>query len=169
MSKFVKISRKEFEEFLGNNFWWSSCPEELYALDWLGSKDGKIINPAREETWERCYLIKIAGDVWINVFSSVDRKTNESRPVGKDSIKVVPFSNSKLKPIMKRIPTIYRVNNWRYNFIIRINSIIEKLGNKMDCPECGRKLNIKKNNRETNKHFIGCKYSICKFNKNIKV
>lgn len=169
MNNSVIITKKEFEKFLENNYWWMPYPEELYGHSLLGVKENGSLKEVEIETWEFCYFIPIIKNkIWLKIFSSISRNTNISRDYADDSIKIVPFSLEKFRPIMTKCSRIHRVKGWKKNFSKRIDDIAKRMGNRMSCLECGRNLNIKKNKYKTDIHFIGCKYPECKFSDGIK-
>lgn len=159
MSVGIEISKKEFENFLERNYWWSPCPDELYGFDLLGKKDkNENLQVLEKEIWEILYFIPLIQEkVLLLVYSSIDRKTEKSRTVGGDSMKIVPFSYSRFEPVMRRQHTIYRVDGWKNNFKKRVDEIVKKLGNDMVCKNCGSTLSVGKNTKKKDSHFLGCK------------
>jgi hypothetical protein len=65
-----------------------------------------------QETWERIYKIQTKNPaVSILIFSSVDMRTNYTREIGSDAVRVVMKWETKKGNLYKKIAKHYRVQN----------------------------------------------------------
>ena len=138
-SRFVVISRTEFEELMDENLFQIWNPEiisgeYIYSFSWNDDN----------------YLIKI--------FSSVEAGYNQTRKKGTDAIRLVLFAFycGKMKPVWTA-PKTLRTKNWRTILERKIIMALEKGCDGMDweCPKCGSPL-ILRENKEGNAKFYGC-------------
>jgi hypothetical protein len=146
----VKIKLPQFKGFLAQ---WIHSEFPSYESDWL-FKDGDW----RKEPItidEYCFLLPLNQHAVVKVYSSVDRNTDVSREVGKDSIKIVLAKRTDLKPIRPKFTHVYRIETWKENFRIHLREALESyLGRLLKCEECAGVLILKKSSK--NRNFIGC-------------
>lgn len=102
--------------------------------------------------------IKVSGkptDYALTIYSSVDVRTNRSRSVGQDAIRVcITKMRGKYLDVMAGDKRVNRVENWRVNLQERINRITD---NFVACPVCGapmiqRRYKVQGKDRT----FLGC-------------
>lgn len=144
ISEFTKI---EFEKFL------SKYHFNKFKIDW--KYEDEKWNRTEIEIQEYCYLIILNNEYGLKLYSSVDRRTNNSRGYAEDAIRIVPVKIESLRPIRPPFSRINRGKNWRENFSKRISEILISLGNKNKCEKCRGKMILKKNRKE-NINFLGC-------------
>jgi len=114
MSNFTTISKEEFEEFLAKNYYgkWSTftggiqCQEYVYAI--------------------RSYVEGIR----VLVYSSVDKRTDESRPAGSDDIRFILWDYLEDRPISKtirvdRVGDVWSRITSRINFLSKKASVVD--------------------------------------------
>lgn len=168
MKSHFRISKKEFVAFL-SQFVYCEAPEICYEFDW------EIINrrwdKIDKKTNEYLYLINLDDDFAIKVFSSIDKKTDMSREYGDDAIRLLPVVKEDLRPLRCKARNIYRVKNWRSNFVKGMDELLIELGSDMKCKKCGGKMRVRKN-RNKKVNFLSCsKYfkTGCNYTNNIVV
>lgn len=89
----------------------------------------------------------------IRWYTSVDKRTEVSRPVGTDAMRLVLVDLRVNKPILKQVRT-HRIETWRENLTEKIHRIENQFQSLPECPECGSVLVIV--TRHTGKQFRGC-------------
>jgi hypothetical protein len=148
MSKYVKITKDEFDSFMSRFKHW-----ELELSEYVIVRNNFDYT---NDFQEYCYVINIYDMLLVLVFSSVDMKTGKTRDNSKDAIRLVPvladlgkISGFDFFPHMKR------VTGWRDNFAERIMSIVETDGHPVKCGWCDKKLVLRRNGK-SGKHFLGC-------------
>ena len=102
--KYRSFWRSEFERLL------SSLANQSNLLYW--EEVSNKINNSDIETYEFVYKFKLKNkSVCILIFSSIDKKTDKTRDVGSDAIRMVYEWNTKNGLIYKRIAKRNRVEN----------------------------------------------------------
>lgn len=147
--------KETYQEFTKTEF------EEALASYGLG--DFKLFDPANMATKEYVYRLELSNGLAIDIYSSVDKRSNTARRVGGDAIRVVPLYLLKRKPMSlgKRKRT-YRTTSWKQNLENNINETLEYLSENNPLGNCGHVL-TKRENRKTKGHFWGClEYPNCR-------
>lgn len=101
-------------------------------------------------------------DVVARIFSTIDKRTMESREKGNDSVKLVAWDTSINRPVGGRSYT-KRIGTLPENLLPKIKSLIEEYDEYLHpCEECGAWLVERENSSNGNK-FLGCvRYPDCK-------
>ncbi len=155
MSKFADFTKNEFRDALGKI---AHCefPRLAYEFDWEPSNAGWVRVERNPPIQEYCYLIPLGSQrFFIKVYSSVDRRTGVTRDVGEDAIRLVASQGADfaLKPIRPRFTRVNRVMTWRDNLRKRIYTILQSVGNDLQCHSCGGQMVVRSKSGE---NFLGC-------------
>lgn len=143
MAKASTIWRSQYRAFIA-----SLNPREFT------SKEYQLDPDKRPEIKEFCDIIHISKKEVLKLYSSIEKRTERSRSVGRDSIKVVAADSETLEPIRKRNRKVYRVEGWRNNLQTRIAEATCALGYNTEC-KCGALMFLRRN--QTNGSlFLSC-------------
>lgn len=148
LRKHKPFTKDEFEYALGLTSKFRPYPDSWYEMDKVA--DGKKIN-------EYCYIIPLIlyDPIRIlKVYSSVSRRTNISREVKGDAIRVV-LADLKGEPVHDSFKRLNRNGNWEWNLRLRISQAIASLGFDTKCPKCRKDLFLRWN-RKDGRRFLGC-------------
>jgi len=106
-------------------------------------------------TKEWVYETKSENDTFVmRIFSSVDKRSNKSRPKDSDAIRLVVLHNEKEWPVMKEKRT-NRIKTWSKNLKKKIRNVESRKDELNFCGECGGLMLIKKAKDDGDK-FFGC-------------
>lgn len=121
----VTITRSEFEEFL------DEVDEEMGTAF--------IHQPnieSKELVYESNAVMPDNSDVVLRIFSTIDERSQKSRPKGSDAIRLVVYHLGIESNIGGRVKTL-RIKTWRKNLRKKIKSILEETGEYVRfCPDC---------------------------------
>lgn len=148
MSKatFVTISLGEFERFIGD----VNYPFRRYDHDW-----------AEEYIYEvRFSDTEVEEGYVLRLYSTVDKRSDESRGKGHDAIRVVLLYQDEDKPAneyepMKTTPHTKRTPGWERRCNEKIEELVAYVNEHKRCPDCNRPLVIRTNSY-TEEQFWGC-------------
>lgn len=126
--EYKMIERDEFEEWL-----------DLCGYNWSFVHQQMNADERRRFTGEVVY--QVSGieehDLKLLIFSSIDSRTDESRPNGKDSIKTVIWSKKHGKPVGGKTRT-HRIQTWKSNLRPKVEELLTEWGEHVtECGECG--------------------------------
>lgn len=133
---YTKFDRKEFEECL------DKTNLDFEEVQMKGTKELVYASPSKNEEFVML------------VWSSLDRRTGEARDRGADAIRTVVKHIDTDKPVLREKRT-NRIQTWCKNLRKKINSLIARREELKTCPECGRVMVIRKNQKDGSK-FWGC-------------
>lgn len=147
-NKSEMFSREEFEEFLSN----TEHNWQRKDYDW---------------TKEWVYEAKAPKDRFtIVIYSSIDKKSNETRKKDSDAMRLVVLDTQTRRPILKEKST-YRIKTWRKNLRQKIENVKNRKDEVRICSSCGGVLVIRENS--SGDKFYGCStYPDCKNTENIE-
>lgn len=142
--KYKEITRNEFEEFLNEN-----------GYDWSFVHQKMNPDQLRNFTGELVYQVSgiEESDLKLLVFSSIDTRTEKSRPKGSDAIRTVIWSKKHQRPVGGKTRT-HRIGTWRSNLRPKIEELLDEWGKHVvECDECGGWL-VKREGEYG--EFLGC-------------
>lgn len=152
-SEFVTIPKADFDQFLRRWVHSELLPHE-YKFDW--EEGGARWNKVDTEIKEYCYRIPLAPGYCIKLYSSVDRRTNKSREIKKDAIRVVAARDTDLKPIRGAFPHVKRLSTWPTNLTQRIREVLQSVDSRNDMKCICKKHRVLRGNLTKKVNFIGC-------------
>lgn len=122
--KFVPINWQDMEKLL---------------VDQLGFQEGNFPESGSEITYQKTY----DNLDYIRVYSSINKRTGWTNPIGSDAIRVVVFKFKQGKHI--KVPKTLRIKGWQTTLQIKLLDAIRehRLFNrtKKDCVVCGSEAN----------------------------
>lgn len=138
--RYINITRSEFEDALADvgDF-------ERVDYDW---------------TQEHVYEMTIRNVFILRVYSSVDKRSDDTRSCGADAIRVVllydkPGEDAGVEPLAKQ-PHTKRMPNWVANLTPKVESLMSNVpANIHGCSECGSMMVIRTNG-STGEDFYSC-------------
>lgn len=149
---FIVFSKEEFETILDNM---------EYEFEEVDTSSGKRFS--QEIVYESIDLgFPLHPNLVLRIFSTVDKRSMESRGKGNDSIKCVVWDKELERPIGGRSYT-KRLGTMPENLNAKAADIIEQYEKYItSCDECGAWLVERENSKDGNK-FLGCvRYPDCK-------
>lgn len=93
------------------------------------------------------------GKFIMRVYSSVDKRSNESREKDSDAIRLVVLDDDSGRPVMKEKRT-NRIKTWKKNLKKKISNISDRKDELNFCDKCGRVMLILEN--DDGDKFLGC-------------
>lgn len=121
----------------------------------------RISHDGYEYVYEREY-IENKHTLRVRIFTSIDIRTNRSRDVGSDAIRIKVINKRNQRAFIGN-PRVYRTAGWQYRLNARIDQWLE---NVVWCDVCSSPMTTRKG---TYGEFLGCtNYPTCKFTKAIK-
>lgn len=117
-------------------------------------------------TFEWVYEATTENDTFTcRVYSSIDKRTNESRDKDSDSIKIIVLYTETEEPVFKEKRT-NRIETWEKNLLKKLNKLKDKHGDIDICNECGSVMVIRESS--SGDKFKGCTgYPDCKNTKSV--
>jgi len=112
---------------------------------------------------EIVYQLELSNGLGLEIFSSIDKRSNWTRSVGSDAIRIVPlyYGIEKTRSLGRQKRT-YRTTNWKSNLKENIKNILKFIHELYRLGTCGHLL-TKRTNYKTQGHFWGClEYPMCK-------
>ena len=163
------FSREDFERVLWSTSAVREYPDWLYEVDWFEDA---------EDGWKRqnvtitecCYILPLTFKPTrlLKIYSSVSGRTSSSRDCGSDAVRIV-LADQTGEPVHSRFTRINRTGNRRQRLRVRISEALQALGIDMTCPDCGKKLFLKRNSKN-NSRFIGCStFPKCEYKRNFPI
>ena len=146
-NEYTRITRHEFESALEK----SELDFTRYDYDW---------------TYEWVYdAISENATFLCRVYSSIDKRTNESRDKDSDSIKIAVLHTKTQQPVFSEKRT-NRIETWEKNLLNKLNNVKTKQSDVDVCSECGSIMVIRESS--SGDRFKGCTgYPDCKNTKSI--
>lgn len=155
-SDYVTIEEEEFEEFLLREY---GKEEVTLVGDARLTEEGNFSN-------ELVYAISVRPGVdrgentvgryeglQVRVFSTIDKRTGESRDKGEDAIRTVLWDTKESRPIAGRSHT-KRISTWRENLKPKIDKLRSSIGEvTIVCDRCGNWM-VKREGQYG--EFLGC-------------
>lgn len=138
--RYINITRSEFESALSD-----MGDFERVEYDW---------------TQEHVYEMRVRNVFIVRVYSSVDKRSDDTRSCGKDAIRVCllydkPGEDSGVEPLAKQ-PHTKRMPNWVSNLTPKVESLLANVpGNIHGCDNCGSMMVIRTNG-STGEDFYSC-------------
>ena len=129
--------------------------------DFLSKYNAETVN--YQTAMEYIYEFKIHDDLYIRIYSSVDKRSNTSRDIAKDAIRVLLCVHSSNGVVHINNGKVYRVDNWRENLRIKIDSLSKMIVNR--CKICGNYMCLKNGKYG---EFYGCiNYPNCTYTESV--
>lgn len=119
--------------------------------------------------WTKEWVYEVGsseGGFVMRIYSSVDKRSNKSRPKDGDAIRLVVLYGSDHEPVLREKRT-NRIKTWPKNLKKKIQNIQERKEQIAYCDQCGSVMVIRENS-ESGDQFYGCSsYPECKNTKSI--
>lgn len=114
-----------------------------------------------EERGQRTFTFSGPRGTTIKVYSTIAPGATVARGCGEDSIRVVALDGKTGKPVLPKEAWVARTRGWRGSLLDRIESVIEALYARPECPKCSS-LTACRTRKSDGATFNGCvRYPEC--------